>query len=108
MLDKFTKYNIRACIFGGSTIFKITYNDMGDRNSESVKNELKSLNIKIEKEFVGNKKGSTIIYDVKNNIILLPNLNKKIRIWNLFVFNLILINFIDSAPCNIRIVIPQI
>ena len=72
--------NIRACIFGGSTIFKITYNDMGDRNSESVKNELKSLNIKIEKEFVGNKKGSTIIYDVKNNTILLPNLNKKIRI----------------------------
>ena len=74
------KENIKACIFGGATIFKESYSDMGERNSESVKNELKSLNIKIEREFIGGRKGSTIIFDVKNKIVLLPNLNKKIKI----------------------------
>ena len=101
------KENIKACIFGGATIFKESYSDMGERNSESVKNELKSLNIKIEREFIGGRKGSTIIFDVKNKIVLLPNLNKKIKIWNIFVLELIINSSINKAQINIKITISK-
>jgi len=72
------KESIEALIFGGYTHFYNAASDMGKRNSESVKKELKSLNIKIKKEFVGGRKGSTLIYDPLHGFVLLPNLNKKI------------------------------
>jgi len=74
------KEHVKAYIFGGTTKFKNAYSDMGKRNTECVKRVLKSLDIKIEKDLLGGTKGSTIIYDVKNNLVSLLNLNKNIKI----------------------------
>ncbi len=63
--------NLRAAIIGGSTIFKDHLNLIGTENVSTVKQELTSLNIKIRKEHTGSNKGRIVIYDPKDDSVLI-------------------------------------
>ena len=58
--------NIKAIIVGGSKIFIIDNNLMGDDNIKSVKEELNALKIQIIKEDTGGSKGRNVIFDPKS------------------------------------------
>ncbi len=84
LIDQMTKEgafveNMSACVIGGMVMYKNVYNDMGTRNTEAVKKELQSFNIRIVKEFTGRNKGSTIIYNVRDSNIYLPNFDLRIN-----------------------------
>ncbi len=58
--------NIKAIIVGGSKIFDIENNLIGDDNTKSVKEELDALKIQIILEDTGGSKGRNVIFDPKS------------------------------------------
>lgn len=55
--------NMKAFIVGGSKIFDLDENIIGDDNAKIVKRQLKKFNIKIVNEDVGGSLGRVIIFD---------------------------------------------
>ena len=60
------KERIQAIMVGGSKIFDLDNNIMGENNIESTKQELRNLNIEITKENVGGSQGRIIKFDSNN------------------------------------------
>ncbi len=62
--------NIKAIVIGGAQIFQNHYNNISELNIKTVKQKLRSINIKILKEDTGGTQGRVLIYDTKYNKVL--------------------------------------
>jgi len=62
--------NLKAIMIGGSTIFENEFNYIGQQNIKMAREILNSLKIEIFFEEVGGRKGRTIIYNIKDNLII--------------------------------------
>lgn len=60
------KKSIEAIIVGGSKIFNLDENIIGDENAKIVKEMLNQFEIKISKEEVGGSRGRGVIFDTNN------------------------------------------
>jgi len=71
------KANLRAIMVGGSKIFDLKDNLIGDLNIESVKKELNSFDIKIEIEIVGGAEGRAILLDTNERAVYVKTTSEK-------------------------------
>lgn len=60
------KENIKAIIVGGSRIFDLDENFMGNDNTKAIKYELEMLNIPVIAEDIGGSQGRGVIFDTKD------------------------------------------
>jgi len=71
-----TKDNLKAVIVGGAKIFKNHYNNIGEENVKTVKQELDNYKITLVKEEVGGTSGRNIKFDTRNNSIFVKTSGK--------------------------------
>lgn len=69
--------NIRAYIVGGSKIFDLDNNIIGDENIKSIKHELDELNITITNESLGGRRGRIIKFDTQDYTVLVRKSGEK-------------------------------
>ena len=62
-----SRKRIKAAIVGGADIFGDSVLSVGKANIEEVKIQLDKLNIKLEKEIVGGRRGRVVIYNSTDN-----------------------------------------
>lgn len=67
------KKKLRAIIIGGAQIFNDHFNNIGTRNIEVVKQELRSFNVKIKMEEIGGNVGRNVIYEPMNNFVYIKS-----------------------------------
>lgn len=77
------KRNFLAKIAGGASMFnfsdKSMVMDIGNRNSASVKQILKKINIPIIAEDTGGNKGRTMVFDTKDGSVIIKKIGAEIK-----------------------------